>query len=112
MVSYLQIWHNFTKRVPKEPCLCDVHHQAGRQADDGDQHVGKGEIHYEIIGHGAHVAVFPHCKTNWRRRTKSKLQQAHERTFIFTALLRMPLFPRMPSEEQNVKHEDMNMKWH
>lgn len=72
-IAYLQIRHNFAKRLPKEPSLCDVHHQTGRQADDGDQHVSEGEIHDEIIGHGAHVAVFPHCKTNWRRRTVKTL---------------------------------------
>lgn len=66
LISYLQIRHNFAKSFSKEPCLCDVYHKTRRQADDGHQHVGKGEIHYEIVGHGAHVAVFPHCKTNWK----------------------------------------------
>lgn len=64
VMSYLQIRHNFAKSVPKEPRLSDVHHKTCRQADDGHQHVSEGEIHYEIVGHGAHVSVFPHCKTN------------------------------------------------
>lgn len=63
--SYLQIWHNFAKGVSKEPSLCNVHHKTCRQADDGDQDISNREIHYEIVGHGAHVPVFPHCKTNW-----------------------------------------------
>lgn len=63
-ISYLQIRHNFAKSVSKEPRLRDVYHKTRGQADDGDQHISKGEIHYEIVGHGAHVTVFPHCKTN------------------------------------------------
>ena len=66
LISYLQIRHNFAKSVSKEPRLCDVYHKACRQADDGDQHISKGEINDEIVGHGAHVPVFPNCKTNWK----------------------------------------------
>lgn len=66
-ICYLQIGHNFTQSLPKEPRLCDVHHQTGRQADDSDQDVSEGEIHYEIVGHSTHVAVLPHCKTNWEK---------------------------------------------
>lgn len=63
-ISYLQIGDDFAKSVSEEPRLCDVHHETGGQADDGDQYVSEGEVHDEVVGDGAHVAVFPHCKTN------------------------------------------------
>lgn len=62
--SYLQIRDNFAQCVSKEPRLCDVYHKTRRQADDGDQHISQGKIHYEIVCHGAHVTVLPYCKTN------------------------------------------------
>lgn len=65
-ISHLQIRHNFAKSVSEEPRLRDVDHKTGRQANDGDQDIGKGEIHDEVVGYGAHVAVFTHCKTNWK----------------------------------------------
>lgn len=65
VTSYLKIRDNFAECVPEEPCLRDVNHKTGRQADDGDQNVRKGEIHDEVVGHCAHVAIFPHWKTNW-----------------------------------------------
>lgn len=60
VTSYLKIRDNFAECVPEEPCLRDVNHKTGRQADDGDQNVRKGEIHDEVVGHCAHVAIFPH----------------------------------------------------
>lgn len=65
MSCYLEIRHHFAQSLSKEPGLGNVHDQTSRQADDGDQDVSKGQIHYEIICHCAHVTVLPHCKTNW-----------------------------------------------
>ena len=52
-ISYLQIRHNFAKINSEEPRLCDVY-----QADDGDQHISKEEIHCEVVVHGAHGGGF------------------------------------------------------
>lgn len=80
VISYLQIRHNFAKSVSKEPCLGDVYNKTRRQADDGDQDVSKGEIHYEIVSHGVHVTVFPHCKTNWKIHTIEDDSYTQKRT--------------------------------
>ena len=64
--SYLKVRHDFAERASKEPCFGDVHDQAGGETREGDQHVGKGQVDNEIIGHRPHMPVFPHSEANWK----------------------------------------------
>ncbi len=63
-MSYLEILDDLTRDVSSKPGFSDILQHGGGEADENDQKVGHGEIHYEEVGHGSHAGVFKHHETH------------------------------------------------
>lgn len=63
-MTYLQVQDRLTHTGPQEPSLRDILNKGGREANQNNQKVSNGQIDDKNIGHGSHVVVAPHGKTN------------------------------------------------